>query len=513
LSSKRPRCLALALVVAAAASHSTIAVAQERQLTVVIEAIAGSNLYLNAGLEAGIEEHDTLAVRRSDGTVLGAFVVVTASAKRAVVTFAGRPFAITRGDVLDISWAGADIVQATSVTPSTARTRQLRRSRVPTASGRLSLEVSSLQSTTIGLGSTPTIVDRSFVTPASRFRFNVSDLPAGLRLQTSGRVMSQYASGAPETVRAAHIYQASVGGSYQAAQFQFGRFYSPYEEYSGFWDGVLLRFGPRQFGVGVTAGFEPLRSDETFSQDLRKVSVFANYQRGPYATDLSLHMVRHVILGETHTFLGWSQDVGLGAFRFGQRLQVDRDPITQQWTLSDLQFRSGLAIGRTAHLHAQYSRRSPFLTWNGPSTLSYRYEQIGGGVSFIGQVAQLHLNASANRFQDEDFGWSYSASAALTPPGSFGLGISGSARYWEQQGRRGLYLSPGLTRSFGRVRAQGFYHYYKTDHLTGATVTHSGDLSLNISVSARVQTSLRGYIQRSQNLNSLGLFTSLGMSF
>ncbi len=506
--------LILGLLIAMIVSQSHVARAQERQITVVVEHIAGSNLYLNAGLEAGLEEADTLAVRRPDGTTLGAFVVVTTSAKRAVVTFAGRPFAVTRGDTFEVSWVGGDVAQAiVAPQPGTDTRRVTQRSRVTTASGRIAFEVNTLQSTTVGLGATPVTVDRSFVTPASRFRLTISNLPAGLRVQTSGRVMSQYASGTAETVQAAHIYQASIGGSYSAAQFQLGRFYSPYEEYSGFWDGALLRFGPRQLGIGVAAGFEPARSNETFSTDLQKYSVFANYQRGPYATDLSVHIMRPAGSGETRTFVGWSQDLGLGRLRLGQRVQVDRDPTTQHWMLSDLQFRTALTIGHTGQLHAHYSRRRPFLTWAGQSTLSYQREQIGGGLSLVGGTAQLHVSASANRIEDGEFEWSYAASTAFTPAGSFGLGLTGSARYWTQGTLSGIYLSPGVTRTFGRVRAQGFYHYYKTDHLTGSVVTQGGDLSINMSLTARMQAAVRGALQRSHNLNSFALFTSLGMSF
>src|SRR6185503_10047724 len=67
---------------------------------VVVVQIAGSNLYLNAGNDSGVVTGDTLSVGRPGSELNGSFLVITATATRSVVSFAGPAFAVTRGDTL-----------------------------------------------------------------------------------------------------------------------------------------------------------------------------------------------------------------------------------------------------------------------------------------------------------------------------------------------------------------------------------------------------------------------------
>src|SRR5690606_20935085 len=92
--------LLLALAAAAAAAPAAAQDAAPR-VRARVTYIAGSNIYFDAGSEQGIRAQDTLAVfRQADGARLGAVVVLSVTDARAVATFAGRPFALTRGTAL-----------------------------------------------------------------------------------------------------------------------------------------------------------------------------------------------------------------------------------------------------------------------------------------------------------------------------------------------------------------------------------------------------------------------------
>jgi hypothetical protein len=81
-----------------------VAFAQQARLSVVVEYVAGANLYLDAGADDGIHAADTLQVYGGpSGSHLGDFVVISSSSDRAVVTFADRPFPVTRGDALIVA--------------------------------------------------------------------------------------------------------------------------------------------------------------------------------------------------------------------------------------------------------------------------------------------------------------------------------------------------------------------------------------------------------------------------
>src|SRR5690606_5813110 len=95
-------CAGAALLLALAAAAAPVA-AQDAapRVRARVTYIAGSNVYVDAGSEQGIRAQDTLAVfREADGARLGAVVVLSVTDARAVATFAGRPFTLTRGTAL-----------------------------------------------------------------------------------------------------------------------------------------------------------------------------------------------------------------------------------------------------------------------------------------------------------------------------------------------------------------------------------------------------------------------------
>ncbi|NNF58113.1 MAG: hypothetical protein HKN04_07705, partial [Rhodothermaceae bacterium] len=79
--------------------------------------IAGQNLYLEAGRDAGLAANDTLRAFRAD-QLLGMLAVISTTDERAVVTFVGDLFPVTLGDVLTLERAVRPPEPEPSVTPA-----------------------------------------------------------------------------------------------------------------------------------------------------------------------------------------------------------------------------------------------------------------------------------------------------------------------------------------------------------------------------------------------------------
>ena len=78
--------------------------AQDVDLLVQIEHVAGADLYLSAGTDDGIHAGDTLSVSNSR-RVVGQLVVLETSSHRAITTFLDSPFNLTRGQQVRIKFA------------------------------------------------------------------------------------------------------------------------------------------------------------------------------------------------------------------------------------------------------------------------------------------------------------------------------------------------------------------------------------------------------------------------
>lgn len=498
---------------------------QQQQLQVVVVGIAGSNIYLDAGRDRGLAEGDTLAVRRTDAaTDAGVFVVLGTTSDGAVVTFAGAPFPITRGEVLVLrlgAGAAASPANAIAATPTAGRQRASSRGRTPRLSGRIALEASGLRTNTTGLGADPIRVQRTFATPVFSVRATASDLPGGFQLHTHLRLSARLSTDdAVRPVRSTRIYRASIAKTFDELplQFEIGRFYNTAEIYSGYWDGVKLRVGGRGFGVGALLGFEPEQANEGVDTDAPKFTAFADYtvrtRTLRYHTDLSVHRT-DLRGGATpiQTFVGWSQDLGVGPLQVGQRLQLDRDAATGQWELADLRVHASVAVARGVYVRGGYSDRRPSSPWRAEHLGPYRRQQVTAGLTLAGPVGSFSVTTAGNRIESESISWSYGSSFSLARLPVVQVGLSGSARYWRRPELRGVLLTAGIHRAVGRGQWRASYQYYLTDATSYSLTTHAGELSLLLPVAGRVFGSVRIRSQFGKNLTSNSAFTSLWMAF
>jgi hypothetical protein len=496
---------------------------QEQVVAVLVQHIAGSNLYLDVGTDKGLSADDTLLVyAEGDGTYLGALVVLSATHERAVVTFAGAPFPVTRGKILRAVFTPAErFVEEPEASTAAAPGR-----RTPTeglrVSGRLTLDVNTLQTTSGGGQVDQEPIDRYFTTPTARLRATVAHMPGDLTFRTNLRVSTRYSSeGRVQPTESYRVYEANLEKAFQVipVRLQLGRFYNRYETYSGYWDGMLMRIGPEAFGIGGVAGFQPERSNELFSTDVGKYTGFLNLRlRGraaSYSSDLSIHHLRPRSGQPNHTFGGWSQRLQVGRFHLRNSIQVDRIGQTDRWEVTQLLARSSIPLGRRMDLRLRYTMHHPQTVLPLLQLLRARRDQGSVGVSFLVGQGSVSLDATANRVQGtEREETSFTYTGAFTFPRTFllGLGFNSSVNYWTQNGASALYVSGGVSRAFGRIFWRASYQRYQTKYQV-TLLTHSGDFALTIPLTRRLYSTLQARIRRGKNLSSNNLYATVWMNF
>lgn len=520
---------ALALLVSGAAALA----AQEPPVRAraLVERVAGSTVYLDLGADDGVLTGDTVRVA-SDSLAppLGSLAIVRSTATRAVATFTAEPFPLTRGVAvflesdaitrvaLGTAPAARQAVEGVQRDPARAASgaRAVERSRV---TGRVALDVDYVHSVARYGDAPDQTVARTYATPALRLTTTVSRPGAGLTLRLNGRVSYRYASVGSSALdpTSARIYTASVEKDFEniPVELRAGRFYNPYETYSGYFDGVMARIGGRRGGVGVVAGFEPDRWNQSFSTDLPKVSVFADFaargREAGYQMDVSAHRVEPRTGLFPHTFFGLSQRAHAGRLHLRQDLQVDRDPIAEGWELTRLRLNASVDVHDRVSLHAEVSRRQPYRMWDTVSVISYARDRAGVGLSVYGAGLSVGVDVAANRDLDEKLAYSYSGTVSLPRLGTFGA--TGSASYWSGEGYRVLSLSPGLTAGVGPARLHADYRFYRSDYADREITTHTVSSGVSFGFAGGVRYDVQGSFQWGGGVTANRLYSGFSKSF
>ncbi|MEJ2678621.1 MAG: hypothetical protein P8174_06045 [Gemmatimonadota bacterium] len=388
------------------------------RITVQVQQIAGSSLYLNVGTRNGLAKGDTLAVSGGGTeTVRGRLVVLASSDTRSVLTFAGQPFPVTRGATLVLQLLrtpeepAPDVaVGALAATPSEEApvARQERGAGQPSvarpAHGRISFGFTGVHSATrVGLVD-PINVGRTFATPTTGLDMTVPNAIGPFQLRTSMYLAYRYSSAdIVQPAVAARVYAASLEGDFRRFQVRVGRFHSPVQSYGGFWDGALLRVGGSGFGVGAIGGFEPDRWDERPSLTTPKAAVFVDASgRGQgwgWSGSVSANAVRPTDGLPDHTFFQTSHRFYAGPLRFNDDVQVDRDPASGGWRVSRLRVRAALRLAAWLSVHGGVGRLEPWLPAFATSPFGFRSDRADAGldVRVGGGYAALDGNMWAHR--------------------------------------------------------------------------------------------------------------------
>jgi len=513
--------LALATVAAPRAA------AQQGRVAVVVDYIAGADIYLAAGSEQGLATNDTLLVYEApDGEAVGQFFVVSATATRAVVEFIGTAFPVTRGKTLYVQRTSAHAVEPTPLVTEGPAPARRPEGRSASLHGRLALEADGFQSTTLWQSNQLESQTRQFATPSLALRAVAADLPGGLSLNTNLRAQYRYSN--PQLISpawAVQVYQASLAKSFTGFPLyvELGRFSNPYTNFSGQWDGLMMRLGGRRgLGGGFAAGFEPESGDQGLSTTLPKYAAFLTVDAGGgpvrYSTTVSANQVRPTNGLLVHSYLGWSQYLRVQRFRLSNDIQVDRDPETSKWVVTRFNATASVPLARGLEVHGRLSRFQPYAFWQTTNLISYRRDQGNVGLFLFGSGGSVGLDVTANRFAASDttageMSYTYSASFSLLRTPILGLDWSASGSYWTQTGSKSLYATAGLGRAFGRVQSRAGYQLYRSQSPTLTSVSHSVDAGLSFPLAGGLYATLQGRVQRGGNLHTSGLYFGLWTSF
>ena len=568
----RRGCGGIALLVALAASATPAAAQDARpRVRARVTYIAGSDVYLDAGSAQGIRAQDTLVVfREADGARLGSVVVLSVTEARAVATFAGRPFALTRGTPLLLELprrsgmagpegaaaaAQADTAAATPRTPpdqrqagagttaaAAAGARQAgeRASADPGAApaalpavepaaveyaggprvdGRLELDFEAMRTTSAPAAGEGWVDD--VAAPTLRLRAAVTRLPGGLRVETNLRAAYRSSSmGLFDASPSLRLYQVSVEKEFAALplRLRVGRFHNPYESYGGYLDGVLARVGHEDLGVGIALGYAPELGTEGFTTELPRVSVFVDYHRRGrtlrYDTDLSFHdeRPRSDTLAERR-YIGWSQHVVWNGVRIGQRLQVDRARDTGEWLVSHLDLFAAAPLAAGLHVNGRYALVRPESYPDAPGLPADRRERISAGVLLAGSAGSASVDAGILRAESGGTGRSFAGSFLLPRTPALGFGFGASASYWSEGSITSYHVAPSVTREMGASHARGAFQVYGSAGPLG-DVTYCGtELSFTFPLGRGAAGSLGARHRTGGGVTSSQILASFWTSF
>lgn len=513
--------LAIGTAVVAALAGASTAGAQQTRVPAVVDYLAGANIYLAAGTDQGIVANDTLTVFTApDGEPVGQFVVLSATATRAVVEFLGAPFPVTRGATLLLQPGTARLGAAAAVAAAPPSPAASTARRSPSLHGRLSLEANAFESVTQWESNEPESFTRRFATPALGLRATAADLPGGVSLNANLRALYRYSE--PEIITppwAVQVYQASLAKTFTGApvHVEVGRFINPYSRFSGSWDGVLMHLGGRGLGAGFALGFEPDRGNQGISTDLPKASGFVTYDAGNgpvrYATDVSVHQVRPRDARPDHTYAGWSQYLRVHRVRLGSDLQVDRDPERDTWVVTRLNATASLPLAEGLEVRGRISMFQPYQFWQTSDFIRFRRDQGNVGLFFWRPGGSVSVDVGAARLEGGETSYTYSGAFSLLRTPLFGLDLSASASYWTRETTSTLYGTGGIARAFGRVMTRASYQLYRSGDADFRSLSHTGDLALSFPLARGTYATLQGRLQRGDHLRTNGLYAGIWTSF
>jgi len=495
------------------------------RVRVVVDYVGVEGVYLPVGTTQGAAVGDTLRAyaNETDATPLGLVVVTSAARQRSVGSILEPRFALRRGDVVYIPLVPvvAEAEQSVGRTPDPAPAQATRVPVEPggaSVSGRISFDVDARETTTSFAGADLFgTTRRRFATPVTNVSLRVDDLPGGFRVETSVRAAYRYSDGvAIQPERSVRFYSLAAIKTFDSAplELRLGRFSNPYEPYSAYWDGGLIRIGGRRVGVGAVAGFEPQRGNEGFSQDVAKVTGFADLAVGgsgwSYSTDVSYHVVQSdVVALADQTFAGWSQRLSLGRVTLDQRVRMDRFGGAGSWSLAQARARAGLRLTQSLRFDLGFGRLRPGLLRGDTLTSGPVRDEVTAGFSVYRGGGYLRFDAGSTQWGNEARGLTLSGAASASL-GTIQLYASGSR--WSRPGSSSLSAAPGLGFAWRWLTTRLGYQYYRTESTTTLT-SQAGSIEFRATPAQGYWLTLGGEQQWGDNFGGKRIRLTLGRSF
>lgn len=524
-------------------SHALPQEQPEAKILAVVDYVSGVEVYLSAGTEQGIQVGDTLSVYDGDGAggdFLGTILILSVTERRLVASLVGPSFTPERADILYLGIPRSVLeqrlqemaAQYDSVAASVSAEEPQGQESGPAGPGeretgppiqirgRASLDMDALQTTTRWGESPEEELQRTFSTPTFRLQARLQNLPGGFRLGTNLRLSHRTSpDDAIQPVTSLRFYQFDLEKRFEAvpAQLHLGRFHNPFDDYSGYWDGMMVHVGEDGLGAGAALGFEPELWNEGVSTDRPKVSGFVDYtargETAEYSGAVSFSALRPRIEEPERTYLATTQRIRLGDAWIRQRLRFDRSPDGGDWTMTRLQVDATLPLSKTLSIQGGWRRWRPYDSGIPDEVFGASHDRATVGLSLWTLGGGITADVSLDRPEGGGEARTVSSSFFLRRTPLLGLGFSGMASYWKRGESTSLILSPEIRRDFGRGQIRAGYRYYATDTGLGEIRTHYSDLSVAFPIAGALYARFGGFVQWGDNFSSNRVLASLWKSF
>ncbi|MGW8265976.1 MAG: hypothetical protein ACWGSQ_06380, partial [Longimicrobiales bacterium] len=511
----------------------------ETRVLAVVDFVAGGDLYLAVGTDHGVRPSDTLSVYDGEGegaALLGRFHILSATGKRSVANILGEAFPLDRGSLVYLGIPGERLAEMADAAPVTAGVGlvaggegQPQGNEVRTPSpplrlhGRVSLDFDAFRTVTRWGEDSGEEEVRSFSTPTFRLQGRGQNLPGGFNLGTGIRISHRMSSDdLVQPITSTRFYQLDLEKRFDRVplEMHLGRFSSPYDEFSGYWDGLLLRVGPRGLGAGVAVGFEPRWSNEGFGSERPKLSGFVDFdargERLAYSGAMTFLGIRPRNALPDRTALGFSQRFRMGRAWIYNRVEVDRDPGGSEWNLTRLQLDGSVTLVGGLGAFGGWRRWRSLPLWDPDPAAGLGPQENRGhiGLSYWGRSGGGSVDLSVNRPEEGEGGQTLSGSLYLTRTPIPGVGVGASASRWSRGEETSLLLSPELRLAVGPLSLRGTYRYYNTVRYAREERTHFTDASLTVPLGGSgIYLRVLGSTQWGGDLSSNRIYASIWKGF
>lgn len=296
------------------------AVAQESVVRAPVSYISGGTIYIASGRGAGIRDSSRAFLIAHGDTLAVLNITAISSTSSACVLLSSRRTPVV-GDtvVVPIATPGAPPEAAgppaahadtvlVAVSPPTETPAVITHDSTATPFVSLRGRMGIRYLTILPSGSTPSMTQPSF-TFSLRGKINNSPLQFTLFGNVRTLIYGSSSPFRPGGIDQSRLYRLSLDYDDATYKLSLGRLTTSFAAASGYTDGLLVARTIGDLVVGVSAGYEPSFSQQSFSTAYRKFTVFGGYQpegNSRYAAGLSY--------GKTYYHTALDREVVSGSF-------------------------------------------------------------------------------------------------------------------------------------------------------------------------------------------------------
>lgn len=486
--------------------------------------LAANQIYLDWQDEIDTEFQpqtgDTLYIFH-DTEFTGALTVIAVNAPTVVGTFLDTPFSLTRGELVSGKWntyliqpefSEDEIVDNQSEEESLMdrespqRWRQISKEPIR-VTGRIMTGANLTQSTTYWNSVVNESDTRWSSIPYTNLSLYVRNLPANFNVKIQGRYSYRLQTDSRiNQTGMLNMYNLHITKKMEKIpmEIQIGRFYNRYETDYSYWDGMMVHYKRKNWGAGITAGWEPESSNEGVQTTMPKTSVFVHHEfRRNEFRWFGQVSASNVFPSDfnNHYYSGIEQRLDYKAFSLDGEVQVDQDLDSNSPKITKLQLRAEIEITRWLEIRTTYNERTPFLLYD--NTGVFLDSRSRYGVSATIRKGKWWVNNGVtinDRSSYESITYNSRVQWSQSPVWQISWSLYGS--YWKADQGENWYGGLGASRSFKEFRVSSGFSAYRSlllnsDNLSGSFyLDGNAHLSRELSLSVRIQSSIGELMNR-----------------